>query len=189
MHAILESYFLERSRISKEKLSSLSPYFKERKFDKHEYLLREGEVCKFNYFVVSGSLRLFSVNKDGIENTRYIAFQGKFATSFTSLITRQPSIEYIQSLERSTVLSISRDDFFFLVENEPAVNVIYRNILESAYITTQKRIYDLQGADSLQRLEWLLEQQPDVFERVSNKVIASYLGVTPYTLSRLKTKL
>jgi CRP-like cAMP-binding protein len=189
MHAILKSYFQERTQIKEATLASLSRYFKEKTVNKNEFLLREGEVCKFNYFVISGCLRMYSVNKDGLENTRYIAFEGKFATSFTSLLTGQPSIEYIQSLEKSTVLSISKVDFFFLVENEPAVNVIYRNILESAYITTQKRIYDFQGADSLHRLKWLLEQQPNVFDRISNKVIASYLGVTPYTLSRLKANL
>ena len=98
-------------------------------------------------------------------------------------------MEYIQSLEDTTVLAIARQDFFDLVEREPAVNKVYRHILESAYITTQKRIYDLQGADSLHRLKWLLAQQPRVFERLPGKIIASYLGITPYTLSRLKADL
>jgi CRP-like cAMP-binding protein len=189
MHPILKSYFKDRTQINEEKLEALSPYFKEKTVKKNEFLLREGEVCRFNYFVLSGCLRLFSVNNEGLENTRYIAFEGKFGTSFTSLITGDPSIEYIQSLEKSTVLTITKDDFFYLVENEPAVNKIYRNILESAYITTQKRIYDLQGSDSLDRLKWLLKQQPRIFNRLSNKVIASYLGITQYTLSRLKANL
>ncbi|MCU0358599.1 MAG: Crp/Fnr family transcriptional regulator [Cyclobacteriaceae bacterium] len=189
MHEMLKTYFREIACIKEEKIPLLSPYFTEKAVQKNEVLLREGEVCKFNYFVVSGCLRLYSVNKQGIENTRYIAFERKFATSFTSLITGKPSIEYIQSLEKSTVLTISKEDFFYLVEHEPAVNKVYRHILESAYITTQRRIYDLQGADSLNRLKWLLDQQPDVFNKVSSKVIASYLGVTPYTLSRLKANL
>jgi CRP-like cAMP-binding protein len=189
MHPTLKAYFKERTQINDERLADLSPYFKEKSFDKHAFLLREGEVCMYNYFVVSGCLRLYAVNSEGLENTRYFAFEGKFGTSFTSLITGQPSIEYIQALEKTTVLSISKADFFFLVTNEPAVNLIYRKILESAYITTQKRIYGFQGMDSMQRLRWLLERHPDVFDRISNKVIASYLGITPYTLSRIKTKL
>ena len=189
MHDALKSYFLERTKVNEETLASLSPYFKEKAYKKNELLLREGEVCKFNYFVISGCLRLYSVSRDGSENTRHLAFEGRFATAFTSLITAQPSMEYIQSMEHSTVLSISKADFFELVNNQPAVNKVYRNILEAAYITTQKRIYDLQGANSLERLKGLLEQQPNVFKRVSGKVIASYLGVTPYTLSRLKNRL
>jgi CRP-like cAMP-binding protein len=189
MHTVLKTYFHNLTTIEDEKLELLSPYFKEKKIKKNEFLLREGEVCKFNYFVISGCLRLFSVNNEGFENTRYIAFEGKFGTSFTSLITGQPSIEYIQSLEKSTVLCINKEDFYYLVEHEPAVNKIYRNILESAYITTQRRIYDFQGTDSLERLRWLIKQQPNIFNKISHKIIASYLGITPYTLSRLKTQL
>jgi CRP-like cAMP-binding protein len=189
MHSTLKSYFHEITGAGEEKLAALAQQplvFLHVFFHK---VLREGEVCKFNYFVVSGCLRLYSVNPAGIENTRYIAFEKKFAASFTSLITGQPSMEYIQSLENTTVLAITRQDFFDLVEREPAVNKVYRHILESAYITTQKRIYDLQGADSLHRLKWLLAQQPRVFERLPGKIIASYLGITPYTLSRLKADL
>lgn len=189
MHAVLKSYFREITNIKEEKLDYLSPYFKEKTVKKNEFLLREGEICKFNYFVISGCLRLYSVNTDGVENTRYIAFEKKFATSFTSLITGERAIEYIQSLENSILLAIEKEDFFNLVENEPEVNKIYRHILESAYITTQKRIYDLQGVDSLNRLKWIIKEQPKLFKRISNKVIASYLGVTPYTLSRLKANL
>lgn len=189
MHPKLKLYFEERTQISEERLQVLAPFFKEKTFRKYAFLLREGEVCKHNYFVVSGCVRLFSVNVEGTENTRYFGFEGKFATSFTSLISRQPAFESIQCLEKSTVLSIYRDDFSHLVETEPAVNAIYRNILESAYITTQKRIYDFQGADSLQRVKWLLERYPDILSRLSNKIVASYLGITPYTLSRIKAKL
>ncbi|MCR9015569.1 Crp/Fnr family transcriptional regulator [Aquiflexum gelatinilyticum] len=189
MHEVLKSYFHNLTKIEEEKLESLSPYFKEKKVKKNEFLLKEGEVCKFNYFVISGCLRLFSVNNEGFENTRYIAFEGKFGTSFTSLITGQPSIEYIQALEKSTLLYISKEDFYFLVENEPSVNKIYRNILESAYITTQRRIYDFQGTDSLERLRSLIYHQPKILSRISHKIIASYLGITHYTLSRLKAQL
>lgn len=189
MHPKLKLYFEERSQISEERLDALSPYFTEKTYRKNEFLLREGEVCKHNYFVVSGCMRLFSVNSEGIENTRYFAFEGKFGTSFTSLISRQPAFESIQCLEKSTILAVHRDDFYHLVETEPAVNAIYRNILESAYITTQKRIYDFQGSDSLQRVKWLLAHQPKILSRLSNKVVASYLGITPFTLSRIKAKL
>ena len=100
MHPKLTSYFEERIQISEERLNALALYFKEKTFRKNQFLLREGEVCNYNYFVVTGCLRLFSINREGIENTRYFAFEGKFGTCFTSLINRQPAFEYIQSLEK-----------------------------------------------------------------------------------------
>jgi CRP-like cAMP-binding protein len=189
MHPALKAYFQEKTNISEERLAFISSFFKEKKCRKNEYLLRQGEVCRFNYFVVAGCMRIFSTGEGGMENTRYFAFEGKFGTSFMSLISREPSIESIQCLEKTTVYCISREDFYFLVESEPAVNKIYRNILESAYITTQKRIYNLQSADSLDRLRWLLKEYPTILNRISSKIVASYLSVTPYTLSRLKAKL
>ncbi|MFM7430392.1 MAG: Crp/Fnr family transcriptional regulator [Flammeovirgaceae bacterium] len=80
MHSTLKSYFHEITGAGEEKLAALSQYFVEKHVKKNEWLLREGEVCKFNYFVVSGCLRLYSVNPAGIENTRYLAFEKKFAT-------------------------------------------------------------------------------------------------------------
>jgi CRP-like cAMP-binding protein len=189
MHHLLKNYFQHLTGTDDKVLERISPYFEEKSFKRNEYLLREGEVCRYNYFVVIGCLRLFTTNTEGVENTRYIAFEGKFGTSFTSLITGLPAFENIQSLERTTVLQIRKDDFYTLVETEPSVNKVYRNILESAYITTQRRIYDFQGKDSLERVQWLLKNQPKILNRISNKVVASYLGITPYTLSRLKSKL
>ncbi|WP_194777989.1 Crp/Fnr family transcriptional regulator [Pararhodonellum marinum] len=189
MHPLLREYFQRLSPVADQDIEYLSPYFTEKTYKKNEFLLREGEICKYNYFVISGCLRLFTTNKEGVENTRYLAFEGKFGTSFTSLISEKPAFENIQCLEKTTVLRIFRDDFYHLVETEPLINKVYRNILESAYITTQKRIYDFQGADSLERVQWLLEHQPKILSRLSNKVVASYLGITPYTLSRLKAKL
>jgi CRP-like cAMP-binding protein len=189
MHLTLREYFKRLTNVEETALDEIGAYFEPHSFKKNEYVLREGEVCKYNYFVVSGCMRLFTLNKDGVENTRYFAFEGKFGTCFTSLITGEPSFEYIQSLEETTVLRIKKEFFYYLVGTEPAVNKVYRNILESAYITTQKRIYDLQGSDSLQRVKWLMENQPDILNRLPNKVVASYLGITPYTLSRLKSKL
>jgi hypothetical protein len=84
---------------------------------------------------------------------------------------------------------ISRQDFFHLVNTVPQINTIYRDILEMAYVTSQKRIYGLQGKSALEQLKWLMEYQPKILSRLSSKQVASYLGITPFTLSRLKSQL
>lgn len=189
MYEKLHKYFKERTDIDLDTFDEVCKYFHLKRTKRNEFLLFEGEVCRFNVFVNSGCVRLFTINEQGQESTRYFAFEGKFGTALTSLIEQKPSIEYVQSLEKSELLVISRENFFYLVNSVPQVNYIYRDILESAYITSQKRIYGLQGETALDRLKWLLDYQPDIFVRLSNKVIASYLGVTPYTLSRLKRDL
>jgi CRP-like cAMP-binding protein len=189
MYSLLFQYCSERTNIDESSFYALSGYFVPQTYKKNEHLLKPGEICRFNYFVNSGCLRFYKTNTEGYEFTRYFAFERKFGTALTSFIEQKPSYEYIQCLEPSELLLISHKDFFHLVDTVPQVNYLYRNILEMAYVTMQRRIYGMQGETALERLKWLLNYQPDIFQRVSSKVIATYLGVTAYTLSRLKAEL
>lgn len=186
---MLYQYFLKKTDIDEDSFNYLAKHFTPKKYKKNEYLLKPGEICRFNYFVNSGCLRFYTTNEEGHELTRYFAFEGKFGTALTSFIEQKPSFEYIQCLEPSELLVISQKDFYHLVETVPQMNYLYRDILEMAYVTSQKRIYGLQGETALERLKWLMRYQPDIFQRISSKVIATYLGVTTYTLSRLKARL
>lgn len=163
--------------------------FKFRKVKKNEFLLREGEVCNFNLFILKGSLRMYMVSSQGQELIRYFAFENKFGTDLTSLISGSPSNEYIQAIEKTELFQISKSDFLGLVDSIPAINRVYRNMLEQAYVTSQKRIYNFQGKTALEKLNWLLEYSPGILARIPSKMIASYLGITPFTLSRLKAEL
>ena len=189
MHESLFNYFKNKLEISKDDFDILTPYFSPKSFKKNSYLLRVGEVCRHMYFVNSGCIRLYSTNEEGIELTRYFAFEGKFGTALSSLINQKPSNEYIHCLENSELLVIGRNDFYYLIANSSSMNRIYIDLLEMAYTTSQKRIYGFQGSSAIERLKWLVEYQPDIFQRISGKIIATYLGVTTYTLSRLKSRL
>lgn len=189
MYDLLHHYFQQKTGIDEPTFTTFSHYFKLKKVKKNAFLLMEGDICRFNFFVNKGCIRIFTTNEQMQELTRYFAFEGKFGTAMTSLIEQTPSFESIQAVEKSELLMITRQDFYHLVDTVPAVNLVYRDILEMAYITSQKRIYDLQGQSALERLKWLMAYQPNILTRLSSKVIASYLGVTPYTLSRLKAEL
>jgi CRP-like cAMP-binding protein len=188
-HDQLLKYIQAVTPLSAEEFSKFKDRFVIQKVKRNEYLLREGEVCNFNLFVCSGTLRMYHIGPEGQEFTRYFAFENKFGTSLTSLIEGKPAIENIQAVEKSVVLRISKADYLELVETVPQVNLIYRNMLEQAYITSQKRIYDFQGKSALERLKWLMSHQPGILTRIPSRLVASYLGITSYTLSRLKAEL
>jgi CRP-like cAMP-binding protein len=189
MYTLLYKYILEKVAIDENSFKLLIPYFTPVKYKKNEYLLRLGETCRYLYFVNKGSIRFYALNKEGDELTRHFAFENKFGTALTSFIEQKPSFEYVQCLEHSEFLLISRQDLYELVDTVKPINFIYRNILEMAYVTSQRRIYGFQGETALERLKWLLNYQPDIFKRVSSRIIATYLGVTTGTLSRLKAEL
>ena len=87
------------------------------------------------------------------------------------------------------MLSISRSDFYHLVNTIPEFTKIYTEILELGFIMAQKRIYGFQGFDAVEKVKWITKFQPQLLLQVSNKMVASYLGMSPSTLSRIKSKI
>jgi CRP-like cAMP-binding protein len=189
MYQLLQKYISDRVAASQAELDYICTFFHPIKAKRNEMLLMQGEVCKYYYFVNKGCLRLFTVNKDGLEGTRYFAFEGAMGTALPSLIEQTPAFEFVQTIERSELLRIHRDDFFHLVNTTPQFAFIYRQILEISFISAQKRIYGFQGLDSLGKVKWVMQYNPKLLTRVSNKMAASFLGITPSTLSRIKSQL
>lgn len=147
------------------------------------------EVSNGCYFINKGAIRLFTLNNDGLETSRYFAFEGSFVAALPSFIDQKPAEEFMQTIENCELLKISRNDFHNLVNAVPEFAKIYTEILELGFITAQKRIYGFQGFDALQKVQWTIKNQPQLLLRVSNKMVASYLGISPSTLSRIKNKL
>ena len=185
----LERYVTDRVAIDAPTLTLICSRFKTREIKRNHFLLRAGEVCEHYYFVNAGCLRLFTVSERGEENTRYFAFESSFGTALPSFIERQPAFESVQAVETSELLVINRADFFALVETVPQFAFVYRRILELSFIWAQKRIYNFQGMNAAQKVAWTIENQPQLLAKVSNKLAASYLGLTPATLSRVKSKI
>lgn len=189
MYSILEKFIISKGEISPVKLELITSCFKLLKTKRNEILIEYDQVCKYYYFINSGCIRLFTSTKDGSDNSRYFAFEGNFATALPSFIDQKPAEEYLQTIEKSELLYISRKDFYHLVDTLPEFSKIYTEILELGFITAQKRIYGFQGFDALEKVKWLIEYQPQLLFRVSNRMVASYLGISPSTLSRVKSKL
>jgi CRP-like cAMP-binding protein len=189
MYKLLESYIRKRSAITDDKLQLICACFKPIKTKRNEILLSFDQVCQHYYFVNKGCLRLFTINDEGVESSRYFAFEGMFGTALPSFIDGKPAYEYLQTIEKSELLVISRVQFYELVDKVPEFAAIYREILELGFITAQKRIYGFQGLDALDKVKWLIQSQPNFLLRVSNKMAASYLGISPSTLSRTKSRL
>lgn len=189
MFYLLEKYLRERDKIDDEKLQYIFKHFKRIKTKRNQILLNYDEVCMHNYFINKGCIRIFTVNSTGLESSRNFFFEGSFGTALPSLIDQKPANEYVQTIEPSDLLVISREDYFKLIEEIPACRKIYREKIELGYIYAQQRIYTFQGMDALEKVKWLMKHQPTFLLRVSNKMAASYLGISPSTLSRIKTKL
>jgi CRP-like cAMP-binding protein len=189
MFDLLKSYITSRSSISEEILDLICSKFIFVKARRNEILIGFDEVCKGYYFVNDGCLRLFTYNSDGNETTRFFGFKGGFCTALPSFIQQTLAQEYLQAISRSELLYISRSNFFQLVDTIPQFAIIYREILELGFINAQKRIYGFQGFNALEKVRWIIKFQPEFLLRLSNKMAASYLGISPSTLSRIKSRI
>lgn len=189
MFKLLEQYIKSRVNVDDTTLKYIYSHFTRLKTKRNQLLLEYDEVCNYNYFINKGCIRIFTTNDEGLESSRNFFFEGSFGSAMPSLIDQKPAMEYVQTIEQSDLLAITRHDYFKLIEELPEVRKIYRQTIELGYIYAQQRIYTFQGLDALEKVKWLLKHQPTFLLRISNKMAASYLGISPSTLSRIKTKL
>lgn len=187
VYQLLTKYLQERISLSDAQYELIFSLFKLRKVNRNEIFFNKGMICQHFYFVNKGCIRMFYIHSDGTEITRYFAFEKNFGTALASFITQKPSLEYIQAIEKSEVLSILRNDFYQLLEIIPSLEKIYRRILENAHDINSQRIESLLGKNAKDRYLSLLKQNPEIIQRIPNKLVASYLGISPETLSRAKT--
>ena len=189
MYKHLTLFLKNKGVEKKETLDYICSFFTVLKVKSKNILLDFNQVADQYYFINSGCIRLFTINKEGQESVRYFAFEGNFVAALPSFIDQKPAEEYMQTIEQCDLLKITRSDFYKLVETVPEFARIYTEILELGFITAQKRIYGFQGFDALEKVQWIIKNQPQLLLRVSNKMVASYLGIAPSTLSRIKAKL
>lgn len=189
MEELLIAYITNKISVTEEELAVILSYFKPIKLKKNELILTQGQSSQRTFFVTSGCLRIFFINEDGQDSTRYFAFENQFATALVSFITAEPSEEFIQAVEDSEVYYITHKDFYHLLDIVPQWEKFYRIYLEIAYVTNTKRLMSFLIQDALEKYRQLLDENPIIVRRLSNKMVASYLNISQETLSRLKSKL
>lgn len=188
MYDQLTKFIKEKIAISEEDIEKIVPYFKPMSAKKNDFLVSQGEFGQQLFFVKKGCIRIFFINEEGQESTRFLAFENHFASALVSFITEDSSMEYVQALEDSEILYINRQDFFALLEAQPIWEKFYRHYLEFAYVTNTNRLMSFITMDARTRYENLLKERPIVVKRLPNKVVASFLNISQETLSRLKSK-
>ena len=162
--------------------------FEQQVFSKNDYLLTEGKICRHLYFLEKGAVRGY-YNLDRKEITYWFAFENDFVTSFHSFITQQPSVENIQFLEGSIVWCISKEKLATLFNDYHEIERLVRIAYEKYYIRLEERFVGAQFKTASERYENLLHQSPHILERVPLGYIASYLGISQETLSRIRGRL
>lgn len=182
----LVSYFDSYLSLDKNESQALTSRLTERKLKRKQYILQEGDICKYFTYVVEGCLKLYGVDKSGTEHNLLFAAEEDWITDLDSLHKERPSRLFIEAIEPSIILQISKGDLWYLYTNHPKFNRNFRVIIEDKYIELQNRLLQTFSTTAYQRYESFLEQYPKLANRLPNTQIASYLGITPEFLSKIR---
>lgn len=154
-----------------------------------EFLLHQGDVCRFEYFVTKGCLRTYTMDETGVEHTLYFSPEEWWVGDLMSFLTEEPSIYNIMALEETVILAISRANLEVLYQKVPQFERFFRILIQNAFIAQQQRISQKLSLNGEQRYREFLEKYPQLEQRISLKMIASYLGITPEFLSMIRRKM
>lgn len=166
----------------------VSSYFKPLVLKKKENLLEKGKVCRSNYFVAEGCLRLFFMNEKDVEQTIQFALEGWWMADYTSFATQKPAEFCMQAVEKSSLLSITYANQEKMLAKFPVMERYFRLLHQRAHAASQFRVRALYALSREEAYYQFVERYPEFVKRVPQYLLASFLGFTPEYLSEIRGK-
>ncbi len=185
-YTVLKEYLFSEFPFDKENVENFVNAFEPFEAKKNQSLLGIGEVEYKIYFVASGAIRTFFIKDNSEEATRFIAFEGVFINCLSSFLKQEPSLEGLQALEPTRGLVLRREKLLSLLDRNNVAAQLYTKRIEIAFDNNTWRLETLMTKTAKDRYLYILENHPRMVQRLSNKILASYLGITQESLSRLK---
>lgn len=185
MHELLIGHISRHVSLSEAETARIPDFFQQKKLRKKQLLLEEGDVCKADYFVLNGCLRQYETDKAGKEHVVQFALSGWWISDLYSMLTQTPAVYSIDALEESNVLLLDLPHREKLFQEIPAMNIYWRVIMENAFIALQRRVLLLQKPVEA-RYQDFLQRYPHFEQHIPQHQIASYLGITRESLSRVR---
>ena len=189
MKALLKQNIAQHISLSENETEEFCNLFEQKLISKKSFLLREGEICKFEGFVTKGLFRVYHIDKNGFEQILYFAIENWWITDIDSFTTETPSQLFIEALEDSEVLLISKNNKEFAYANLPKIEKLFRVMTQKTHVALQRRMIDNLSKTADSRYIEFTEKYPQLIQRLSNIQIAAYLGITNVFLSNIRKKI
>ncbi|GGH75581.1 Crp/Fnr family transcriptional regulator [Phaeocystidibacter marisrubri] len=175
--------------LAPEEQSKIEAAFHPHLLKKGDYFIQSGEVCNRIAFVEHGQIRVYYSDESGDETTCHFAGKHEFTSSLTSMLTRAPSKDNFVALENTKLLIIERDAMDQLCEDIPQLHIWRRVLVENIYIMMERRLSMMRNQSAQKRYETMIRENPDIILNVPLQYTASFLGITPQHLSRLRKQI
>lgn len=184
----LIEYLQSKITITPQEIEMVKEVCRLKKLRKKQYLLQEGDVWRYNAFVSKGMVRTYRVDEKGQEHIFQFSPENWWAGDRHSYLSETPARFNIEALEDTEVILIPKGDYENLLEAIPAYNTFARMLLERSFVALQNRIHAGISFTAEEKYKEFIKTYPDILNRVPQHMIASFLGVSPETLSRIRTK-
>jgi CRP-like cAMP-binding protein len=175
-----------KTQLSQEAIETIKNAFVPKKLRKKQYFLQEGEVCKYFAFIVKGAMGQYSIDDKGIEHTVHLSIENWWVGDRESYIMLTPSVYNIDAWEETELLIITRADQLNILEKIPSIASMIRNMDDRNAIANQRRLNSAISNTADKRYEDFVSSHPEFIQRFPQHLIASFLGITKETLSRIR---
>lgn len=182
-------YIKQYVELTPDEEAQLLSKIKIKKYLKGQFIVQNGDVCKYENFVLSGCLKTFYIDNEGQEHVVMFAIENWWTTDLGSFITQTPADLNVQCLENSELIQIHYNDLQELYLGVPKLERFFRIIIQKAFVAAQKRIINSFTLPATDRYIQFREQYPKMEQRVPQYMIASYLGITKEFLSKIRSQL
>lgn len=189
MHELLYKKINTLTYISDEEFDYFKSLFVPKKLRKRQYFMQEGDVCKYQAFVNKGLLRSYTVDDKGSEHILQFASEGWWMADLSSYLNNEPSFLNMDALEDAELLLLSKTSWEQAMEKIPALEHYFRIIIQNHLVATQKRLLQSLAETAEEKYNRFRKVYPECVQRVPQHMIASYLGVTRETLSRVRKQM
>lgn len=175
--------------LTSEEKETIKHYFIPKKLRKRQYLLNAGDVCQYMAFVEKGLLRLFSTDDKSHEHVIQFAMEGWWASDIASFLSGDDARYNIEALEDSELLLMTKATLEELMEKVPRMERYFRLLMQNNIVAYQRRVTSSQSDSAEEKYRKLIKAYPDIINRSPQHDVASYLGITPETLSRIRKQI
>ena len=189
MYELFFQKFNEKAPLTPEEQEFIKQYLIPKKLRRKQYLLQEGDVCKSICVVEKGALKAYVLNEAGAEHITAFAFEGWTMGDLSSFIKEQPATLNIDALEDCELVLITKQAFDELLQKLPKFETYIRILMTDAYMALQKRTTNMISLPLEERYKALTEMYPTIVQRVPQHMIASHMGLSPETLSRVRSRI
>ena len=186
---ILFKHIGEKVQLCEEDKVIIQTFFKEKKLRKRQLLLEQGEVCRYLSFISSGLMRTYNVDEKGNEHMSIFGWEGWWLSDFNSFLTGETSVFSIDAIEPTELLMISLADYEALTLAVPLMDRYFRILYQNSLVTKDYRLIASNSYTAEEKYLQLVQKNPEMIKRVPHNLIASYLGLAPETISRIRKKI